>query len=240
MAKRVNPNDFIGKKIGHLTIVRFISHNNRHPFYEFQCDCGRVVTRRISDVMRQHEKTCRDTLCEYTLNPKNPNPNKHIGEKIGHLTAINYLGQNKNKYHIYEYKCDCGNTITESRRDILQIDNPACDKPDCTCATRFSLTMKRRILRREHKDLDCVPVNQIIIENPSILPGMQFGLLTVKDTLGENISRCQCSCGREVNVKNEDLLSKKRVSCMNEFCKHNPRGFKKYEAQVNLLAYYQM
>lgn len=242
MARKVNPADFIGKRYGHLTIVRYSHHNGKHPFYEFQCDCGETFVHRISDVMRQHDKSCRGEFCRFSTKPKKLDPNKFIGTRVGHLTAIKYLGQNKNKYHIYQFRCDCGNVITERKHDVLIMKDPTCEHESCTCVTSRKQCMRRIIARRKAKDCTIETPNTPIeiISHLAVLPGMVFGLLTAKENIDAHNTQCKCSCGREVIVKNEDLISKKRVSCMNEFCKHNPRGFKKYEKQVELISYYHM
>lgn len=44
-----------------------------------------------------------------TQYPKNPNFKNHVGEKIGRLTIIRYVGENAKGTKFYECKCDCGN-----------------------------------------------------------------------------------------------------------------------------------
>ena len=41
--------------------------------------------------------------------PKNPNFINHVGERIGRLTIIKYVGENAKGTKFYECKCDCGN-----------------------------------------------------------------------------------------------------------------------------------
>lgn len=44
-----------------------------------------------------------------TQYPKNPNFINHVGEKIGRLTIIRYVGENAKGTKFYECECDCGN-----------------------------------------------------------------------------------------------------------------------------------
>jgi hypothetical protein len=52
-------NKFIGKKYGHLTILRRLpkDENNKY-FYEAQCECGKTKKVRIGQITNGHIKSC--------------------------------------------------------------------------------------------------------------------------------------------------------------------------------------
>lgn len=61
MGKKVNPEDYIGKKFNRLTILRvFIDNTKTHPtkYAECVCDCGNVKAINFFSVIRSHTNSC--------------------------------------------------------------------------------------------------------------------------------------------------------------------------------------
>ena len=127
------------------------------------------------------------------------NPNDIIGNKYGKLTVDKYIGikqSGRNRNHLYECHCDCGNTgIIAFRNALLK-----GDKKSCGCA---------------HKD-----AGLSIKEN---LIGQRFGRWTVIDEAPNKVSKsgktrsimwkCKCDCGTVKDVRARALKTGMSTSC---------------------------
>lgn len=97
-----------------------------------------------------------------------------IGNRYGKLTVMSFVGRNKFGKNIWHCKCDCGNEL-----DVIQYYLVSGNKTSCGCD---------RITKLD-----------------KYLIGNKFGKLTVlyrsgKSKFGDNLYRCKCDCGNEVNV----------------------------------------
>ncbi len=54
----MNKVDYIGKKIGKLTIVAFVEKRKGHSYYLCKCDCGNEKTLCISNIVTGNTKSC--------------------------------------------------------------------------------------------------------------------------------------------------------------------------------------
>lgn len=122
-----------------------------------------------------------------------------IGDKFGYLTAIKEAGfvysgspQAKRRYkkRLYECRCDCGSLVT-LRRDALISGNTK----SCGCKTN--------------------ELNASVKFND--LSGQRFGRLTVREHLGKisshHIWKCECECGKIVEVRASNLVTSTTQSC---------------------------
>lgn len=130
-----NINDYIGKKFGHLTVIgqSLQTHKYSNKF-DFQCDCGNVISKIPSRVLYGHTTSCGK--CEFRSKTSSPlfNINDYIGKRFNMLTVIGIAERKPKDNHWYLLcKCDCENTI---RATIYQIKSGKIKS--CGCLRRVS------------------------------------------------------------------------------------------------------
>ncbi len=87
----------IGKKIGGLTILKYIKKEEK---YLSVCDCGRYF--KINGHLNRNNHTqCKECKIKYKIDPL-------IGEKFGTRTVKKYIRKNKWGHYKYLIKCTCG------------------------------------------------------------------------------------------------------------------------------------
>lgn len=125
-----NISDYIGKKFGHLTVIGQSAKTNKYSNrFDFQCDCGNIISEVPSRVLSGHKKSC--CKCHY----KNSNSalenkiNSMIGTKFGMLEIIGVSKiPNSNQTYV-KCLCDCGNTINVLPNSLFNNG-----KTNCGCA----------------------------------------------------------------------------------------------------------
>lgn len=101
-----NYKDITGQQFGMLTAVRHVGISN----WLFRCDCGSERIYQRSRVEKGMVKSCG---C---------NKIKDItGQKFGRLTAIRKVDN-----QLWEFKCDCGNTIISDRYAVTSGKTRTC------------------------------------------------------------------------------------------------------------------
>ena len=108
MAKKLNPEEYIGKKYGRLTILEYAGRDSRSfILMRCKCECGGETLSRLADLKNGKAKTCgcsRRRIFE----------SEEIGKKYGRLTVLEIVGKNKRNEKIAKCKCDCGNIVDVS------------------------------------------------------------------------------------------------------------------------------
>lgn len=237
-----------GKKFGTLTVLRradedFIrTDGTKRPMWVYQCDCGKIVIRKGSDLQNGSRITCgRCTEDKFNL----------VGKHIEHFDILNaFLSKPVRGKTMYHCMCDCGKEFDAEGTNINSGKVKSCGHlrtpddlsgqkigkltvieriPDskpiryrCKCDCGKELTASYYDLRdKKRTDCGCVPKRRL--SRIKDLTGMQFDRLLV---LGLNdqvhVSKCgakatlwdcQCSCGEQCVVKGEDLKQGKTKSC---------------------------
>lgn len=94
-------NDITGEKFGRLTAIRMTGKDkDRRSIWLCKCDCGNVITVRLTDLRTGRRKSCGCLQKErYNI----------IGQRFGKLTVI---GRESNGSHAkFLCRCDCGREI---------------------------------------------------------------------------------------------------------------------------------
>lgn len=99
--------DITGQRFGKLTAVSLVGMKTHQAMWECQCDCGNTTIVSVSHLLSGHTKSCG---CMRTGH--DPKRLKDLtGQRFGRLVAIRHVGYDKRGQAIWEFKCDCGNTI---------------------------------------------------------------------------------------------------------------------------------
>lgn len=101
--------DYIGKRYGYLTVIGQSKNSNIPNAFDFQCECGNIVSYAPDRVIKGNQKSCGK------YNFSNNRPTKihledYIGKKSHMLTVIGIsekLPSDKRQY--LKCRCDCGN-----------------------------------------------------------------------------------------------------------------------------------
>ena len=58
------PLDVTGEEYGKLTAVAYLRSEKRKRIWQFRCECGNIIERRLADVRRGDRKTIRSCGCD--------------------------------------------------------------------------------------------------------------------------------------------------------------------------------
>lgn len=113
------------EKIGMLTPIEPIGLDvSNCVIWKWRCDCGNIIERTLSYVThdlnhRNHVPNCG---CINSFQPAK------IGDRVGNFTAIKDMEQ-QNDWggRLFEWRCDCGNTIISSKNQINGLKYKCCD-----------------------------------------------------------------------------------------------------------------
>lgn len=122
------------------------------------------------------------------------------GQRFGRLVAIQRVGSNKQGLAVWQFQCDCGKVIEKVGREVWRGNTSSCG------------CLKSEKLREKN-----------IQNSTKINIGDRFGELTVIELLGlrkqasrdknESWSKCQCSCGNIIEVRDNNLKTGMTKSC---------------------------
>jgi len=120
--------DLTGKRFGFYTVLYRTENKNNQPCWVCRCDCGTTKPVRSQYLTKAKEPSCgcqnrqksRERMAKYNEQQRN----LKIGDVVGNLTIIDYIGLRKQKSRDkneswYLCKCSCGN-IKEIRGNDLQ------------------------------------------------------------------------------------------------------------------------
>ena len=96
--------NIIGKTFNELTATKRVGINPKgHVLYEFKCSCGNTKVIVGSQVANGRTKSCGclTKAKKYDI----------IGKTFDKLTALKFVGSDKNNNYLYEFKCSCGNIV---------------------------------------------------------------------------------------------------------------------------------
>ena len=179
--------DLTGQRFGRLVALYSKSFNGRLKWL-CQCDCGNQVWVNTGSLRNGGTKSCGCLHKEYK---------DYTGEKIGHLTVLEYFGhqidKSVKKRIMWKCQCDCGNIAYVSSDNFQSTVSCGCHKNKST-SERFS----------------------------SKLEGQRFGKLVVIKRVGTQVQGngdkkslwlCRCDCGTEIEVIGKNLLNGNTQSC---------------------------
>jgi hypothetical protein len=136
------------------------------------------------------------------------------GERFGNLVVICFAGKDKYNKAKWHCRCDCGNEV-----DVLASSLVAGRTESCGCL------QKKRTSECSFRDLS----------------GKTFGELfvlsrTTNDKFGKVHYLCKCSCGKEVVVVGERMVSGNTLSCGHlSGEKHGMVGTRFYQTWKNMI-----
>lgn len=180
MEKTNKMKDLSGQKFDRLTAVRPTGERKRgYVVWECRCDCGNTVFVPSGWLLSGGVKSCG------CLKSERAGVKNLAGQKFGKLTVVRAADQDrKNRYKVWECKCDCGNTVFVESRLLVNGATKSCgclSKAEDLTGQRFGKLVVRR----------------------------KAGTRKSRAAIWE----CQCDCGnlRQVNATN--LKSGRTRSC---------------------------
>ena len=120
----INDSDFIGKKFGEFTVLKFAYTNKKNvKKYTCVCSCGKII-----DVNVYNLKNGKSTNCGCKRKEKNKKKLQKdiIGKKFGKLTVIRENGKTAYNKILYRCKCDCGGTCDVIAQNLLSGHTSSC------------------------------------------------------------------------------------------------------------------
>lgn len=107
-----NIEDYIGKKFGYLTVIGQSPKTNEYSNkFDFQCDCGNIISDEPHRVISGHRTSCGK--CSFRKKDSKPrfDINEYLGKRENMLTVIGIADREpSDKCWKLLCQCDCGNT----------------------------------------------------------------------------------------------------------------------------------
>ena len=197
LSKYLNGNytQFIGEKIGELTIVGFVETRENSKlirYFECVCSCGKKVAKRLDYVLQGKIKSCGHLK---GVNFKKDFSNL-IGKKFNELTILNIsepVAKLKSK-RTCTCLCSCGRKVEKALSRVISGYTKSCGH--CTKGVR-------------KKDY-------------SYLIGQSIGKLTILFHAGDpekDDYLCRCFCGKEIFLPISKIVNGVVTSCPECECK---------------------
>lgn len=121
---KIKDSDFIGKKFGEFTVIKFSHINNKNVrMYLCKCSCGNEVVVNCYNLKNGKSTNCG---CKRKNNLSKILKKDLTGKKFGKLTVIKFIGVNKNKKNIYECKCECGGRCIATSQSLTTGHTSSC------------------------------------------------------------------------------------------------------------------
>lgn len=119
----------VGKRFGRLVVLSEDDYSNgvRNRMAICQCDCGKVVTKRINDLRSGMTRSCG---CLKTETMKKLWTDDLTGKTFGELTAIrqveNHIGSTGRESVRWLWKCSCGREIVAMATNVKRGFTKSC------------------------------------------------------------------------------------------------------------------
>lgn len=108
--------DYAGQTFGKLHVIKRVGTRDGQPLWECMCGCGNKCEATSHD-FRNGKKNCGCV----------PGRKKDItGQKFGKLTAVRFIESDVPNEVLWLCKCDCGNEIIKTARQLREGTYPLC------------------------------------------------------------------------------------------------------------------
>lgn len=154
--------NMIGKRFGHWEVLELSGKTDKrqNKYYICRCDCGNIADVAGYKLRSGWSKSCG---CTRQLDM--------TGQKVGRLTFIKIVGQNKYKNNIWECQCDCGNVV---HKTVAK----AKAAPSCGCMQKESAKKSLCENNKKQKFIDgtniCSLHQKLSKNNTSGVNGVSF------------------------------------------------------------------
>lgn len=187
--------DLTEQRFGRLIALERVEGDKKGAtLWKCQCDCGNIVTVRLSNLQSGYTKSCGCLR-------SGPRLNKDItGRRFGKLIVLEQVSDNGDT-KLWKCKCDCGNIVNITYHDLISGYKTTCG---CRTGGKQCLSDKSDTKQRKERTYD--------------ITGQRFGKLTAlekvgKDNNGKSIWRCQCDCGNTKDIVLTSLTKGVTKSC---------------------------
>ena len=177
--------DLSGQRFGKLITLERKGEQN---IWECQCDCGKIVLVRESNLRSGHTKSCG---CGRLSKLKGRDPKDLTGQRFGMLVVQRPTDMRERNSVVWECQCDCGKTVFVTVNSLTYRNTTSCG---CVQTERFPHSTGKNIA------------------------GQRFGKLvalrpTEERKNGFVMWECLCDCGNTILVRSSSLKSGHTQSC---------------------------
>lgn len=176
--------ELIGKTFGKMTVLSIYKDGSNAKKCLCRCECGHEKEAYLSNLMGGRTRSCGCSA------GGRKNKKDITGKRFGLLVAIRPTKERRTGSVVWECRCDCGNIVLWSRKELLSRRTPNCG---------------------------CLGVRKGV--RPHDLTGHKYGRLTVlnitdkRTSKGSAIWHCRCDCGNYIDVQAPLLVSGGAQSC---------------------------
>ncbi len=188
---------------GRLTVLEEVEERKGgEKQYLCQCECGNRCVVRSYLLRKGMTKSCgcyAKEKARENMTKLSPKPIDLTGQKFGRLTVIALIDKEDWKYGSAVWKCRC-----ECGRECNVASN----------ALRTGHTKSCGCLNNELYDYRRAKLKEYTDERARSVIGRRYGDLTIIDKM-DNICRCVCECGRQIDVPITSVYHMRHCGCKN-------------------------
>lgn len=179
----------VGQRFGRLVALRPTEERKReYIVWECKCDCGETVYVPSTNLMKGSTKSCG---CLYKETVGRNRLKDLTGKRFGKLVVLGPTEMRKQTHVVWECKCDCGNTVFVSGKQLTVGSTESC-----------GCLQKESVKEKWFKDLTGLRFGRLVAMRP-----------TEERKNGFVMWECQCDCGNTVFVRSGSLISGNDQSC---------------------------
>lgn len=143
----------INQDFGYWHVLK--KDNSRPRYWICKCKCGVIRSVFDGSLKNGTTKSCGCYKNEVNHKRFEEDAEKHIGEKYGNLTIVDYELKNKNYYYICN--CDCGNKVTVLGKNLFSGNTTSCGCINSKANAEMDriLTQLHIPFKREYRFEDC-------------------------------------------------------------------------------------
>lgn len=208
----------LGQKIGRWTIVSV--DKSRKAYYNCVCDCGTHKSVSKHSLKHGQTKSCGCLKINSRKKRSKEKAEDRVGMKMGCLTLLEPILKGKSYY--YRCKCDCGNEVVVSWRNLQSGDTVSCGCLDSKANELMDkiLTEKGIPHKREYRFDDCrdkkpLPFDFALFNNEDELIGL----------IENNGAQHYSSFGTSWDTPERSLYRQKHDYIKAKFCEDNKIPF---------------
>lgn len=232
--------DLTGQKFGRLTVIKrdlnkyYTKGGVRLYKWVCQCDCGAIISVERGKLLKGHVRSCgclladkqKISMDEY-YNRYNHRKNNNgefsdlTGQKFGKLTVV-YRDESCKNYTKWVCKCDCGNTISVTRNNLISGHTNSCGCINSVGESFIGMYLsgkgvkyKTQYTFSDCRDAHPLPFDFGILDDNENLIGIieydgkqHFEVVRFNGMTQEKAEKSFIDCIKHDNIKNEYCKSK--------------------------------
>ena len=153
--------DLTGKRFGRLLAICPTEQRKRgNIVWKCQCDCGRTSYVIAGKLARGGTQSCGCTRKESLAKEAQKNIADLTGQRFGRLIAVRPTEERRQRFVVWECKCDCGNTVHVTSGMLKCGNTSSCGCLRKEIATKNRLKSVSKAKGQARQPSGCAPTKE--------------------------------------------------------------------------------